>query len=115
MPFSINKKIFLCKVNNRDNFFKSSLFFLDFYFSPRKQLFADASSHTKILETPMPCFTTKTEVTISNFGKSMILTGDSAIEEMLLVTFKATSIVPSRSTDGEETHGNFATHDACGC
>ena len=55
---------------------------------------ADASFHMKVEETQMPCSTTQMEVTTLDSGKSMILTGDNAMEEMLHVTFKATSIVP---------------------
>jgi hypothetical protein len=70
------------------------------------KLAANASSHTRVEETPTPCFTTPTTLMMLVSGKSTKSTGDNATEEAPHVPFKTISTVPSRSTDGEETPGN---------
>jgi hypothetical protein len=54
------------------------------------KLVASASFHTKVEETPMPCFTTPTTLSMSDSGKSTKSTGDNATEEAPHVPFKLT-------------------------
>jgi hypothetical protein len=54
------------------------------------KLAASASFHTKVEETPTPCFTTPTKLSMSASGKSTKSTGDNATEEAPHVPFKAT-------------------------
>ena len=70
------------------------------------KLVANVSFHTKVEETLTPCFTTLTELSMSDFGKSTNLTGVHAVEDMPHVIFKKTSTVPLKFINGEETPSN---------
>jgi len=64
------------------------------------------SFHTKVEETPTLCFTTPTELSMSDSGKSTNQTGVHAVVDMPHVIFNQTSTVPLKFINGEETPGN---------
>ena len=71
---------------------------------------ATVSSHTKVEEMPMLCFTTPTEHSMLDSGKSINQTGAHAVEDMPHAIFNQTLTVPSKFINGEETLSNSGAH-----
>lgn len=67
---------------------------------------ANVLSPTRVEETHMPCYITPTEHMTSDSGKSIKPTGDNVMEGVHHAIYKLILTVPSRFTNGEETHGN---------
>ena len=65
-----------------------------------------ALSHTKVEEMPTLCFTTPTEHSMLDSGKSINQTGVHAVEDVPHAIFNQTSTVLLKFINGDQTPGN---------